>query len=255
MSINQLDSKKQFLILLMVVLLLMGLYIKFRLVSAIDGVSALNKQLNADQTLLTNPNVPEEPLEDIERLEDEVQAINDGLEELTAQASNLAQNLPDINNSQEVLLKISDLARASRVRIVSNVPFLVKRRVALGTTGSAVSSKKTLSPAEQRRQDRAARKAAQRAQRQAARTGAASGVGVYTQEGELMDKLVNGFDEPRPLHQVKIEGTYHSIKTFIEGLQGLPWQITVVKINYQLLTQTATQGFPQPLVVEMIIGT
>lgn len=69
-----------------------------------------------------------------------------------------------------------------------------------------------------------------------------------------MDKLVNGFEVSRPLHKLKIEGTYQSVKTFIEGLQGLPWQVTVVKIDYSLLGGNTIQGYPQPLMVEMIIG-
>lgn len=255
MSLSQLSSKKQLLILLVMVLFLMGLYVKFRMISAINDVGALSKQLKVDETLLYNPNVPEEPLEDIDSLEDKVAELDAELENLTAQSANLGNSLPEIN-SQEVMVKISEAARASRVRIVSNVPFLVKRRASLGPKTAVTESNKKLSAAEQRLQDRAARKAMQRARRQAARSGigSATGVGVLTQEGELMDKLVNDFDEARPMHEIKIEGTYQSVKSFIEALQGMPWQITIVKINYRLLGQSAVQGYPQPLLVEMIIG-
>ncbi len=250
MSFSQLNSKKQFLILLVMVLFLMGFYVKLRLMPALSEVGALNKQLKVDETLLNSPNVPEEPFEDIESLEDKVAVLDVELEELTAQSANLDNGLPEIN-SQEVMVKISEAARASRVRIVSNVPFLVKRRASVGPKTGVIEPEQNLSAAQQR----AARNAMKRARKQAARAGGgAIGVGVLTQEGELMDKLVNDFDEARPMHEIKIEGTYHSVKSFIEALQGMPWQITVVKINYRLLGQNAVQGYPQPLLVEMIIG-
>lgn len=254
MSLNQLDSKKQLIILLIVVLLLLGLYVKFRLISAVDGVSQLNKQLTVDQALLKNPNIPEEPFEDIDDLKDRVSVLEVELEELTAQSTSLAKNLPEIN-SQDVMLRISEAARASRVRIVSNVPFLVRKRPNFAVQNNKADSKKKLTVREQRIRERALRKAMQKARKQAANSSIANvGVGVYTQEGELMDKLVNDFEESRPLHEIKIEGTYQNIKTFIEALQGMPWQITVVKIDYSLLGQNTAQGFPQPLIVEMIIG-
>ena len=253
MSLNQLDSKKQFIILIIAATLLIGLYVNFRFLSAVNDVSQLNKQLQTDEALLKSPNIPEEPLEDIDDLKDRVSVLEVELEELTAQSASLAKNLPEIN-SQDVMLKISESARASRVRIVSNVPFLVRKRPNLASNSSTASNKK-LSIAEQRKRDRAVRKAMQRAKKIAAQSSAtAAGVGVYTQEGELMDKLVNDFEVSRPLHEIKIEGTYQNIKSFIEALQGMPWQITVVKIDFSLLGQNTAQGFPQPLIVEMIIG-
>lgn len=253
MSLNQLDTKKQFIILIIAATLLIGLYVNFRFLSAVNDVSQLNKQLQTDEALLKSPNIPEEPLEDIDDLKDRVSVLEVELEELTAQSSTLAKNLPEIN-SQDVMLKISEAARTSRVRIVSNVPFLVRKRPNLASSSSTASNKK-LSIAEQRKRERAVRKAMQRAKKIAAQSGAtAAGVGAYTQEGELMDKLVNDFEVPRPLHEIKIEGTYQNIKTFIEALQGMPWQITVVKIDFSLLGQNTAQGFPQPLIVEMIIG-
>lgn len=253
MSLNQLDSKKQLIILAIIVTLLLGLYIQFSLLPGMSALSKLNKQLKTDEALLKNPNIPEEPLEDIEDLKDRTSVLEVELEELTALSTSLEKNLPEMN-SQDVMLKISETARNSRVRIVSNVPFLVRKRPNTATNVNKSNGKK-LSIAEQRKRERALRKARQRAKKIAARSGAtALGVGAYTQEGELMDKLVNDFDVSRPLHEIKLEGTYTNIKAFIEALQGLPWQITVVKIDFSLLGQNTAQGFPQPLIVEMIIG-
>jgi ribosomal protein L25 (general stress protein Ctc) len=254
MSLNQLDSKKQLFILMIVVFFLLGLYLQFRVMPAVNDLTKLNKQLQADETLLKNPNIPEEPLEDIDDLKDRIAVLEVELEELTAQSSSLAKNLPEIN-SQDVMLKISEAARANRVRIVSNVPFLAKKRPNFAAQTANAKTNKQLSIAEQRKRERALRKAMQRAKKQAAQSGAAAvGVGVYTQEGELMDKLVNDFEVSRPLHEVKIEGTYVNVKAFIEALQGMPWQITVVKIDFSLLGQNTAQGYPQPIMVEMIIG-
>jgi len=230
MSLNQLESKKQFAIITVFVVMLLGLYVQFRMLPAVDDVAKLNKQLKANEKLLRNPNIPEEPLENIENLKDDVADLEVDLEQLTQQS-------------------------ASRVRIVNNVPFLAKKRIKTSGVTAAGKVNEKLSIVEQRKQARRMRKAMKKARKQASRSGVgASGVGVYTREGELMDKLVNDFDVSRPLHKLKVEGSYHNIKAFIDGLQGLPWQVTVVKIDYKLLGANTAQGYPQPLMVEMIIG-
>jgi len=249
MSINQLDSKKQLLILTAIIVLLFGLYVKFRLMPAMDQVAGTHKQLKADQQLLMNPNIPEEPLDDIEDLASQVEALEIELEDLLQQTSTLEKKLPAID-SQDVMLKISEVARSSRVRVVNNVPFLTKKRFQFG----AKESDKKLSPAERRKREKQLRKAMKKARKKAAQQGTYQASGIYTTEGELMDKLVNDFAVSRPLHQLKIEGTYTNIQNFIKNLQGLPWQITVVKIDYKLLGANAAQGYPQPLEVDMIIG-
>ncbi len=248
MSLNQLDSKKQFAVLVLAAVLLMGLYLQFRFMPAVAEVGQLNKQLKADKSLLKAPNIPEEPFENVEELKDEIVDLEVELEQLTQQSSSLAKKLPEAD-SQDLMLKISELARSSRVRIVNNVPFLTKKRVELKL--SATGNKKKLTAKEKRKQERRVRKAMKKARKNA---GKSTGIGVYTREGELMDKLVNGFAVSRPLHKLKVEGTYSSMKAFVEGLQGLPWQVTIVKIDYNLLGSNAAQGYAQPLMVDMIIG-
>lgn len=244
MSFNQLDSKKQFLIVGVVTIVMLGLYAYFRLIPASEQVGRLSKQLSKDQKLLTNPKIPEEPSEDIEDLKDDIAQLEVELEQLKEQSSALSKKLPEADN-QDLMLKISDAARAARVRIVNNVPYLVRKRIDFTTTPSG--KKMTLS--QRKKYEARMRKAMKKARRSGG-----TGSGQLTQKGELMDKLVNDFAVARPLHALKIEGTYHNIKAFIEALQGLPWQVTVVKIDYNLLGRDTAQGYPQPLIVNMIIG-
>jgi len=243
MSFNQLDSKKQFLILAIVSIVIFGLYTKFRLMPASAKVSQLSKQLTKDQKLLKNPKIPEEPSEDIEDLKDIIAQFEVELEQLKEQSSTLSKKLPEAEN-QDLMLKISDAARSSRVRIVNNVPYLVRKRIELN-----MANGKKMTAAQKKKYERRMRKAMRKARRSGG-----TAVGQLTYKGELMDKLVNDFDVSRPLHALKIEGTYHNIRAFIEALQGLPWQVTVVKIDYNLLGRDTAQGYPQPLIVNMIIG-
>lgn len=246
MLLNELDSKKQFIVLAAVVLIVFGLYLYLRVIPAVGDVDKLSKQLKVDQALLKRPNIPEEPLIDIAELEEDLVELSQDLKQLDAQSSTLGKKLPDLNKQQDVMLRISEAARASRVRIVSNVPYLTRKRY------KPAESSKKLTAAQQKKRERKIRKQLKRARKYAGKSGVT--VGVLTREGELMDKLVNNFEVSRPLHELKIEGTYQNIKAFIEALQGLPWQITVVKIDYNLLLQNNAQGYPQPLIVDMIIG-
>lgn len=246
MSINQLDSKKQFLILVVMAVVLLGLYAQFRVLPELDQLARLDKQLQKDQKLLKRPKIPEEPIEEIESLNDDIAQLEEDVDKLHEESLTLAKNLPTADN-QDLMVRISDAARVSRVRIVKNVPYLTKKRINIATP----SVNKKLSRKEQRKQEKQIRKAMKNARKAAKRNQV---VGQFTRQGELMDKLVNDFAVSRPLHQLQIEGSYHHVRAFIEALESLPWQVTVVKIDYKLLGRGATQGYPQPLAVNMIIG-
>jgi hypothetical protein len=139
------------------------------------------------------------------------------------------------------------------VKVVQNLPYLVQRRAPAGESIDEKVKKKKLTPAAERKLRKKLQKQAKKAKKNAAKFGGI--VGALTREGELMDKLVNDFAEARPLQEIKVEGTFDNLKKFIEGVQVMPWQVTIVKFDVDVKqVQKAPQGLPQLLSVKMIIG-
>jgi len=252
MQLKSVQKQYQWLIIIIMVVSILGLYSVFRVIPRYQTVSVMGKQLAADVNLLKNPKIPEEPTEDIGYLQQKLKGIDERLKLIGGQAKNLEQRLAPLD-SQDVILKISAVARASRVKVVQNLPYLVQRRAPVGESIEEQLSKKKLTPAKERRLRKKLRKQARRAKKDAAKYGGV--IGALTREGELMDELVNDFAEARPLQEVKVEGTFDNLKTFIEGVQAMPWQVTIVKFDVDMKpVQKASQGLPQLLSISMIVG-
>lgn len=251
MQFKRILQQYQWIVLGAVFLCLFATYAKLRLIPFYQDIAAQNAQLNADEKLLKNPNIPEEPMEDSEYLSGELDELSKVLASAAVQADSFKQRLAPID-SQEVLLKISEVARTSRVKVVQNLPYLVQRRVVVDEQTGKISNKK-LSKAEERKQQQKLRKQAKRARKDTQKYGGV--VGALTREGELMDKLVNDFEEARPLQEVKVEGPFDNLKIFIEAIHALPWQVTIVKLDVDVKDQQKMpQGLPQLLSAKMIIG-
>lgn len=251
MRFKKLSNQVQWIILGSVALLLLSLYVYFRFMPTFSEVSKMNRQLTVDQKLLKQPNIPEEPVEDSANLKRKLENLENELALVASQAANLEQRLAPIE-SQEVLIKISQLARTSRVKMVQNLPYLVQKRHKPNAV-TEKKSKKKLSPAQERKRLKKLRKQAKRAKKNAAKFGGV--VGAITRKGELMDKLVNDFEEARPLQEIVVEGGFSNLETFIQGVQALPWQVTIVKLDIETTQfQKMPQGLPQPLKAKMIIG-
>lgn len=255
----KLSSNKQLLLILVMIAIILGLYVYFRALPEVMELSKLDKRLKLDYKLLKSPDVPDEPDEEADDLENKINQLDDEIEILALRSKSIRKTLPE-GDLQDVILKISELANYSQIRIVSNVPLPVIQRVqpTTGSTskGNQAKKKKKLSAAEQKRLEKKMRKAQKIARKRAKRKQrhGANLYGTLTYEGELMDKLVNEFEKPRPFHSLKIEGQYHNVKAFMSGLQDLPWQITIVEVQFSLLQDRGFRSGAQQLDVSMIIG-
>ena len=129
-----------------------------------------------------------------------------------------------LQRSQDILLKISEAARAAGVKISESVPYIVQR-----VDGTATVEKLKIGKRAQRKLKREARKAEKRG-------GPAGSVsisqGIIPKEGELIYQLVNDFEEARPLQKMSVEGGYKDIQSFILALSNMQYQVTIVEIGY-----------------------
>lgn len=244
MNLRTISTREQILIFIVALTLLGGGYGLLRYRPALKVLGELQAANVKTAAHARDAQIPDDPMEDPEELG---MAIADAEKEFAALQLGFAdveQRLAPVD-SQELRLKISDVANGAGVRIRENVPYLVPR--AAGPVAGAASAPKL-----SKRQQRAANKAARKT------GGGATGGGAVTatapKDGELIYRLVNDLDEPRPFQRVSVEGNFAQVQRFVQELGKLPWMATVMQINIDLSAQTPPAGYPQPLIVTMILA-
>ena len=246
MALEKMTNREQVLVLIVIATFVGGAYGLLRYVPQTKVLSELNATLQKNKDAVKNPKFPDAPEDDAEDLQDKDDEVTETLNSLRVSMQNEEKKLAPIAESQDMLLKISEAARAAGVKVSESVPYVVQR-----IDGTAVVEKKKVSKRMQRKLNKAARKAE--------RTGAATATSGVTQgatpkEGELIYQLVNDFEEARPLQKLSIEGGFKDIQSFIVALSNMQYQVTIVKLDIDVKFQTPAQGIPQPLLAKMIIA-
>ncbi len=242
MTFDKLSNREQVMIFIVAATFVAGGYGLFRFVPQLKALTELQASITQKKEKVSNPQFPDEPVEDIEDLNDKAAALEAELVNLRASLDSAENNLAP-TDSQEMILKISEAARAANVRVIESVPYLVQKKD--GATASAANQPK-LSKRAQNKLNRATRKTS------AANANAASG--VTPKEGELIYRLVNELENPRPFQRIGVEGTYADLQNFIQNVRNLPWQATIIKLDIELSTQTSQQGLPQLITAKMLVA-
>lgn len=241
MNLRNISTREQILIFFVALTVVAGGYGFLRYRPALKALAELQASNITTADHAQNAVIPEVPMDDPDELKE---AFVDAEKELGATQLTMVdveQRLAPID-SQELRLSISDVANNAGVRIRENVPYLVQR-TAKAAAGEVVP----------------ARKLSKRQQRAAARSGGAAPVGAAVvaaapKDGELIYRLVNDLDEPRPFQRMSIEGNFSQVQRFISELGKLTSLVTVAQIQMELSAQTPPSGYPQPLVVTMILA-
>lgn len=237
------SKKNQLLLLGVVGLIIVGGYIKVRYLPAAAIVATEAETLAKNIDKIEHPIFPEEPLDSADDLQVKLDELEASLVGLTVQASQAEQNLAASDN-QDVFIKLSEAARIAGVKITENVPYIVQRRVKETEADSA----KNLTARQIKKQKKVAR-------RKASASGQAA-IGALPKQGSLIDRAVNDLPEARHLHKVTVEGPFYHFQTFMQAIQALPWQVTIVKLDVDLgvVGQAVPQGAPQPISAKMIVA-
>jgi hypothetical protein len=245
MAFEKMTNREQVLILLVAATFIGGAYGMLRFVPVNKELGAITKVIEENKVAIQTPKIPDEPDEDIEDLEEKLAEVNKLLESERNIFEAEIKKLTPVDEVQDVLLKISESGRTSNVKIIESVPYIVQRVI----VEKKVENTANLSKNAQKRRAKAARKAM-------AAAGQANGgaQGVAPKEGELIYRLVNGFEDSRPMQKLSIEGGFKDIQSFIKALSRLQYQVTILKLDIDLKFQTPAQGIPQPLLAKMIIA-
>jgi len=143
--------------------------------------------------------------------------INDSARQIETQLAPL--------DSQELKVRISELARDSGIRIRIN---------------------ENLKPAAIRVQKKQKKKRGQ----------------VTPEAKEIIPPLTAGWITrlspgsmfERPLQRIEVDGNYLSLRRFVHGLDEMPYQVTVVRMNIDKLPLQPLRGMSQLLKAELVLA-
>lgn len=240
------DQKKKLWLLGLLVLVMVLGYFTLRYLPKHREIAQLAQQLEANKNELAHPQYPEPPEEDADELQEQSDAL---AAEAASLETAMKAHLDGLSgpNDQDLVLRVSEIARANNVKITENVPFSVPKATPATTSGQAGAADKPLT--------KAARKRLRKAQRAGAAAGGSGPLVTNAEpEGTLIYQLVNDFPEPRPMHAMTLEGGFFDLKSFLQALSSMPAQVTMVRMDVTTKADVAVQGAPQILQVKMIVA-
>jgi len=171
---------------------------------------------------ISTMDIPTEPREDVEDINEKLDDQENALQAIKESAEQVETQLAPVD-SQELKVRISELARDSGVRIRVNE--------ALNPTPLKVKNKKNRNNAD-------------------------------VSYGEILPPVTAGWITrmspgsmfQRPLQRLELDGSYLALRRFIHGLDELPYLVTVVRLNIDKLAIAPLRGGSQILKTELILA-
>jgi cell division protein FtsB len=223
MNIKQLNKRERILAGCIIVVLVLGGYGLLRLDPKYTDIQRLEKQKQATTKRLANMDIPSEPQEEVEDIIDELDDQESALQAIKDSAQQVETSLAPMD-SQELKVRISELARDSGVRIRVN---------------------EALNPAPLKLSN---------AKKRSRDSEVAYGEIIPPVTSGWITRLSPGSMFQRPLQRLELDGSYLALRRFIHGLDELPYLVTVVRINIDKLAIAPLRGGSQILKTELILA-
>lgn len=236
MKMPSLNNREQLLLSLCLTVLLWGSYGYFRFYPAHKVITEMTQSADATEQRLKTSTVPDEPTEDIEKLTQQLADQERAIEAIKAQVDAMEQRLAPAD-SRETIVGISQLAQDSQVRIRINELFKTPPPAATAAPAVAVPTGK-------------------KAKRNAAKASepTVSSPVILPNTAGWVARLSSGTLFGRPQQHIELEGSYTAIRQFIHGLEELPYQVTVLRMQLEKQPTLAPPGYPQLLVAELVLA-
>ncbi len=223
MKIKQLNKKEKSMAVAIIIILLLGGYGYLRFQPLMSEIDSLERQKQATLNRISTMEIPDEPQEKIDEI---IAALDDqekAQEAIEDNAARIEMQLAPVD-SQELRVRISELARDSGIRIRVN-EVLRQEPVRIASNNN----------------------------RRTTAANADKEVNVPIEAGWIK-RLAPGSMFQRPLQRLEIDGDYPSLRRFIHGLDDLPYQVTVVRMNIEKLDISPLRGMSQLLKTELVLA-
>ncbi|AFJ01442.1 hypothetical protein Q7C_263 [Methylophaga frappieri] len=219
MKLKQLNQREKWLAGAILVVVLLGGYGYLRYDPRSTQIAALERQKNATMNRISTMEIPEEPREKIDDINAELDDLEKALDAVRENAQQVETLLAPID-SQELRVRISELARDSGIRIRVNQN-LRPDPVRLGNNRRNNTSSEEI---------------------------------IVPPEAGWIRRLSPGSMYARPMQRLEIDGDFPSLRRFIYGLDELPYQVTVVQVNIQKLDVAPLRGMSQLLKTDLVLA-
>jgi len=236
MKLPHLSNREQLLIALSICVIFVGAYVWLRFVPANRAIGELRQAAEATEQRVRTTAIPEEPEEDLARLEQQLQEQEQLMAALKNQSDSAERRLAPLD-SQLLIVDISRVARNAQVHVRVNEDY--KAPPAAAAANAAPAGKK-------------ARKK-QAAQAAVAAPAAAELTMPPLSEGWIA-RMSAGSAYARPLRRLEVEGSYMALNRFIHDLDALPFHVAVLRVSVEKMPVLSMPGYPQALLAELVLA-
>jgi len=221
-KLKQLNKRERILAACIIIVIVLGGYGFLRFQPKFDANQRLEQQKQATLNRLGKMDIPTEPTEGVDDIKDALDDQEKALVAIRESAEQIESQLAPLD-SQELKVRISELARDSGIRIRVNQAL----------------NPQPLKPAPTKR---------------GSNEKAAFGEIIPPLGTGWVIRLSPGSMYQRPLQRLEVDGSYLSLRRFIHGLDQLPYLVTVVRINVEKLDIAPLRGNSQLLKTEMVLA-
>lgn len=217
MKLKQLNNRERALAGIILLVIVLSGYGLLRFEPRLENIQRLEQQKEATLNRLAKMDIPTEPQEGIDEIKRKLEDQKKALDAIRESAVQIEQQLAPVD-SQELKVKISELARDSGIRIRVNEalrPQPLKNNNRRGNEDNEIIPPVT--------------------------TG-------------WITRMSPGSMFQRPLQRLEVDGSYLALRRFIHGLDELPYQVTVIRLNIEKLEISPFRGSSQMLKTEMILA-
>lgn len=251
MNLSKMTLREQMLVLVATIVIVGGAYGVFRFHPANKAIADLAKNTEMMDSAMRTGRIPEEPFENIDDLRMELHALEDELTEAETMIAAVERRLSP-EDTTEVRLAISEIARKARVRISINEAYRVTVPAPIAAAGS-----KALNAPKPRRMGDAAKRRLRNARRSSASSiGNVRGVMNVSPEQAtaLIRKMAINGPMERPMQHLTMEGTFAGVTQFIADLEQMDQLVTVVQLQMMPVPQPPPPGYNQRLSINMVLA-
>lgn len=223
-KLKNLNKRERLLAAVVLAVVILGVYGLLRFEPKLDDTNKLALQMESTLNRLAKMDIPTEPEEGVDDIKRALDDQEKALEAINQSARQIETQLAPLD-SQELKVRISELARDSgiRIRINENLkPTAIKiEKIQKGKRGQVTPEPKEIIP---------------------------------PPTAGWITRLSPGSMFERPLQRIEVDGNYLSLRRFVHGLDEMPYQVTVVRMNIDKLPLQPLRGMSQLLKAELVLA-
>jgi len=231
-KLAKLKQSEQILIAITLFVIIIGAYSILRFVPKYQDISAQERSAAKTERKLLKARIPNEPDQDAQQLLSQLDDQEQAMALISDMAESVQQRLAPLD-SQELKVLISQLARDLKVRITSN-----ERIEGKTPTLKMVAQKK--------------RK--KKKNKKTANVNEENKNIALPASYSWLDRMAPNTLYHRPLQRIELIGQYRSIREFIQELDNIPWQVTVIRMKIEKQSITPLRGYAQALKAELVLA-